>query len=249
MSIDVSRRGFLKILGIGGAGAAAASGGLFSMGLPLVGRADHFVFDYGVARPLLAPRSCAHFLYKAEEKWLEAHPPNHSYTPSSVSRILLRGPQSFFPAKPWSPVGTLYDYTVEPPEMREGEDPHVAFFMAAADLQRQIDSDVQDFAKALSERSLTMVTMADTPIMAYPKPDGGYSLGVQISQFAVEASDLVNRDQVVSEKGDVPIDVPNHITFKYLLMMEEELKQAGMLPHQRDRGVYTRAFSKVRGRA
>lgn len=216
--METTRRGFLKLLGIGGAAAVVGGPSLFSGGADLlVGTADHFVFDPSAGKgggPLLLPQARAHFLFKDGFE-------------EGISRLLLRNTRPW-KGQPWCPTGDCSTYQVDCP-VRAGEDPHVEFFMAADNLRRKINDDVQEFSRELQRYSLVMVTVVDVPIMAFPKSETGFYLETQIQQFAVEASDIVNRGDAVSFHGDVPIEAPNDIDFKYLMHMQEELRAMGLL--------------------
>jgi hypothetical protein len=151
---------------------------------------------------------------------------HHYHDAERPNVIQLRNPRRYNHTE-WAPTGDPSVYQVNCPVL-DGEDPHIAFFMAASDLQRKINDDVQEFAKHLQRRSLVMVTTVDTPIMAFPHPDKGFYLETQIAQFAVPAGDIVNRGDAVSARGEVPFETPDDITFKYLLHMQEELQAMGM---------------------
>ena len=254
--MDTTRRGFLKLLGLTGAAVAVGGPSLFSGSahtVPLIGASEHLVFD-GTS-PVLKPWSRAHYLF-----------PSDAHGPASVllmrdqrsfgSRYPLRKPpapgtipiKSLVPEGGWTPVGDSSSYTVNC-VVPEGGDPHVAFFMAAAKLQDKIRSDVQELSKVRGQEGLTFVTMVDSPIMAYPHEDRGFYLETHISQFAAEKGDLFNADQALSKQGEVPIEAPNDISFKYLMEMEGELRRMGMLNENLHRvpwSAFQRAFQRTR---
>src|SRR3989344_3280818 len=206
-----NRREFLQILGLGG--IAASSGlSLFSSGSEyVIGRGEHFVFSQ--SGPLLPPGARAHFLFKGDDS-------------GGVMRLMLRSPTAG--RRPWSPTGEPCIYTV-PVHVPEGEDPHISFFLAASELQRKIGEDVLEFSRELRDFSLVMVTVVNTPIIAMPNQDRGFYLFTEMHQYAVEKADVMNLDEAVSSNGEVPIEPPSDITFKYLLLMQKELEEMGML--------------------
>lgn len=261
--MDTTRRGFLKLLGFGAAGAAVGAGSLFTA-TPgqadlMINAADHYVFDRSVAGPRLTPEGKAHFLWKVDP--LDPHVEH-----DPVTRILLKNPKygrrSYVeqpdgtkklvvgPPPPWSPSGDPSVYQADCP-VREGEDPHVAFFMASAELQRQINDDVQEFAKALRRFDLVMITAVDVPIMAFPHAEQGFYLETQISQYAAKREDIENIEAAISTRGEVPVETPDNVSFKFLIHMEDELKAMGLLRDDRNahltKKIADEAFRRVWG--
>jgi len=273
--METSRRGFLKLLGIGGVAVAVGGPSLFSASAHMgigdmpIGRADHLVFDMSTRGPsgvLLVPDGTAHFLRKPDHTWMEQD--HYHHDPDRLGAILLRNPKGtrhahsytdrfgkrvHVPARErpkWAPTGDPSVYQVNCP-VPEGEDPHIAFFLAAAELQRKINDDVQEFSKHLRRRGLVMITQVSNPIMAFPHPDKGFYLETQLEQFAAAPGDIANRDQALSTAGEVPCETPNDITFKYLLHLQEELQAMGMHTWDQfkvDRKVAREAFHRMQGR-
>lgn len=244
--MDSSRRGFLKLLGLGAAGAAVGTGSLFtsttSQANLMIDAADHYVFDTSVAGPKLTAYGKAHFLWKADPAC-----PHIEYDP--VTRILLKNPKAGIRhwverpdgskelverhPGPWSPTGDPSVYQVDCP-VREGEDPHAAFFVASAELQRRINDDVQEFAKSLRRYDLVMITVVDVPIMAFPHAESGFYLETQIAQYAAKREDISNAEAALSMRGEVPVETPDDVSFKFLMLMEEELKEMGLINPERN---------------
>ena len=264
--METTRRGFLRLLGIGAAAGAAASAGgsLFTEGIGsmLVGAADHYVYDKstrGAVGPILSPDACAHFFWHSGP--IEGNPyaspvsslrlrnpkrtePAHSYR--DMYGKMIRVPAK--PAPPWCPAGEPSVYQVGCP-VGPGQEPHVEFFIAASRLRDKINDDVQ--ALKLPS-SLVLVTTVEVPIMAFPQPDHGFYLETQISQFAVLPNQIENSREALSLRGEVPIEAPGDIEFKYLMLMQEQLSSMGMLDgHNRsrlhDRPTFTRAWERVAG--
>lgn len=226
--MDLNRRNFLQIVGLGAAAASTpASARIFTEGSPdtplLTG--EHWVFESHCA---LKGDAKAHFLYK-----------NHA---GEISQILMRrgtgsmrvrGQKAQNWREPrkerpftWSPRGETVDYQVQ--QVHLGHDPGFDFFMAASELQRQINEDVTKFAAALRRNSLVMITVVETPIIAMPHAEGGgIGLITQLTQFAAEKDAIWG--EPISKKGEVPIEMPGDVEFHYLTKMQEELKAMGML--------------------
>ena len=229
--MDTTRRGFLQLFGFGGA-AVAATGGLFSFGGSpsnlVLGRSKHLVFDETL--PLLETGSRAHFLSKeSNSETFEQARRNHQKPASSdaeYSLISLRGSR-WKKDKAWSPSGDSYVYRTAVCSVPQGEDPHISFFMAATELQRKIDEDALHFSKFAD--GLPTVTVVDLPIMAFPDETRGFYLETHLRQYFARLEDIRNPDQAVSSTGEIPIETPNHISFKYLMLMQEELRGMGML--------------------
>jgi hypothetical protein len=232
----------------------------------LVGKADHLVFDLstrGATGVLLVPEGTAHFLWEPDATWMEQD--HYHHDPDLMNTITLRNPKRarralsytdrfgkrvHVPRPMWAPTGDPSVYQVNCP-VPDGEDPHVAFFLAAADLQREINDDVQKFSQHLRRRGLVLVTQVNTPIRAFPHPDKGFCLETQLEHFAATPSDIANRDQALSTAGEVPCEVPNDITFKYLLHMQEVLQAMGLHTWDQskvDKRVAREAFRRTLGR-
>ena len=256
--VDTTRRGFLKLLGLTGAAVAVGGPSLFSgsaQGVPLIGGMEHYVFEG--ASPVLKPWSRAHYLFPADsngqgcimmmrdQRSFSSHYSQRESDPRYGQPIKSLTPRH----RGWTPIGGPSSYTVNC-VVPEGEDPHVAFYMAAAKLQAKVSEDAQELAKLTRAQSLVFITMVDSPIMAYPHEDRGFYLETHLSQFAAQKEDVMNLDEALSGQGDVPIEPPNDIEFKYLLQMDEELRRMGMLNealHKVPRSAFYRAFRGMRG--
>lgn len=247
--MSTSRRDFLKLFGIGATATVGASAGfsLFSHRESdfLVGSGPHLVFEEKA--PLLNWDARAWYLRKDDEeikRLTDAFGEESEYSPSviqmrrsSSSRMKSRAviPHGVVPdysRAPWSPYGETITYLSSGVE---GMDPMVGFYMAADAIREKIDADVQKFQKDLSKHSLTMITIVDCPIMAFPHREKGFYLETSISQFAAHGSDIVNKEEAISSHGEIPIDEPNPITMKYMLLMQEELLAMGMISNTRPR--------------
>lgn len=207
--MEASRRAFLKLLGIGGASVAARPTALFAPTPQLIGvpGQKHFVFD-GVA-PRLSPEGQAYYLTEAT-----------GVISGERGAIVLRNPNGYiYPQRPWTPYCEPVTYQSK---AFPDEDPLVSFFMAAENLREKIQVD------ALSE-GYTMVTRVDMPIMAMPHPDKGFYLECQLSQFRVQEWCLENGGKAVSQAGEIPLEPPTTVEMKYLMLVQEELLQMGML--------------------
>mgnify|MGYP003642235781 CR=1 FL=1 len=219
------------MLGIGGAAAAAQPSFMFA-NVPLLGTGENIVFDVGV-RPLLAPRATAWYMMP------EVRGPEWSNQGRNPGKVGLRSPyrhtQQFARngsikggGRPWSPFGEPYTYQTKPfPD----DDPMIAFFMAAEDLREKIGEDVR--TSDASMWNLVTVTCVDAPIMAMPREKKGFFLETQITQFTCKKGGIVNLDQALSTSGDIPIETPNAVEMKFMLLLQEELALMGFL-NQRD---------------
>jgi len=256
--MEFSRRGFLTLMGLSGTAVAAVGPSVFSLGDPsrILGSTGHFVFGHEVS-PILAPGAKAHYLSPPDEHGpgfviLMREPlPRYSWaTNNPIEYVGYSNRRSKFcrPSVGWTPIGEPLSYEVNC-VVPEGEDPHIAFFMAAAELQNKISRDAQELVKVSRSESLVFVTKVDSPIMAYPHPDRGFFLGTQLSQFAVLQEDLINADLALSSRGEVPVEAPEYISFKYLMGMEAELRKRGMLNenlYRAPRGAFNKAFQVAR---
>jgi hypothetical protein len=249
--MDTTRRGFLQLLGIGGAVAAVNPSGLFTSDVSLFGP-EHYVFAPGTGARL-ASQGRASFLSKVEASRvsgdtvsvLHLRNPRRGRRPAPYLRrdeVVVSAPP---PDDTWCPTGQAYTYQVNCP-VAPGEDPHIAFYMAAGELQDTINADLAEFSRHLSQQSLAMVTHVDCPVMAFPHPEKGFYLETQITQFAAAPDDITNRDTAVSARGDIPVEAPDGVSFKYLMLMQEELLAAGMISDYRDRKALRHAFKKAR---
>jgi len=183
MMMNTTRRGFLRLLGIGGATAAVGIP-LFSQGVPILGTGDHLVYSSPVR---LKADARAFFLYKYSTP--------SAFTGETVGRLVLRNPRltplrNLPPSQgvkvgsvgregdTWAPYGTAHrTYQINCPVV-EGEDPHIAFYLAAEELQQAVNDDILTFGREL--QGLTMITQVIMPILAFPHPDKGFYLLAEI---------------------------------------------------------------------
>lgn len=238
--MDTSRRGFLKLMGLGTAGMAVGPS-LFSSeagAIPLVGQAEHYVFQ---GNAVLTDDSKAYYLVLMDDIWTREY--------GDRVGLLMMGKSGVRPfsrqGKGWTPVGDGAYYRVDCP-IREGSDPYVEFYLAASKLRDNINADVQEFSSYLRDHNLVMVSMVDMPITALPHDNEGFYLETHIRQFATYKRRILNIDQALSTRGEVPIEVPNTIEFKYLMLMQEELRAMGMLGC--DRNAVAEANNRIRRR-
>ena len=218
--MDTTRRGFLKLLGLGTAGIAVAPSLFSAEAVAFVGAAEHYVFKTGVR---LTDTGKAHFLWVADDQWAREYG-------ARVSHVLMgKAGVSIHQNQGWTPVGDTSVYQAACPIL-PGQNPHVEFFLAADKLRNKINADVQEFSKHLQDYSLVMVTIVDMPLVAIPNQDEGFYLETQIRQFAVQKGDIMNLYDAVSSQGEIPMETPNLIEFKYLMHLQEELKNMGMWP-------------------
>jgi len=212
---DLSRRSFLQLFGLGSAAVTAGISPVFTDPVRpefILGGGSHWVFDRGMS---LNPDTRAYHLFKGLE--------------GRSNYIMMRGPRN----KIWSPQGDvtsrrlegLVDYQVEGVR---GEDPHIAFFLAATEMQDRINKDILEYGEQLGSLGLTMVTVVDTPITAVPRTNAGFGIFTQLRQFAAKPSDIYSTSPL-SKKGEVPITMPNNIDFMYICKMQDELRTMGML--------------------
>jgi hypothetical protein len=223
-----TRRDFLKMLGIGGVTAAVAPSMFTSRveaaPVRLLASEAHFVYE--VQRgPLLVPDATAYYLSVTNDVHSKHDP---------ISAIGFRNPKhrrdqgwnQKTGGIPWSPFGEALTYQTKP---QPAKDPIIGYYMAAAELQRTIHEDTRRFAEGLARYSLVMVTVVDAPIIAFPLPDKGFYLETSLTQFAARPSAIVNQDRSISNRGEIPIDEPNAITMRYMMLIQEELREMGML--------------------
>ena len=195
---------------------ANAEPGLFSQNPTIIGGGSHYVF-HGTG-PRLAPGSTAYYLQREEDGY--------------VSKLGLRDTTAFKKkTQPgWTPFNEPFMYRTNEVSPVAGEDPHISFFLAADELRAKINEGVSDVSDGIGKYA-SMVTVVYTPIMAIPLPERGYRLVCEIGQFVADQEHILNAKEAVSLSGEVPITAPDNITFKYLLLMQEELKLRGMLKH------------------
>lgn len=212
----MAARDLLRLLGI--KTAPDAEPGMFSQNPTIIGGGGHYVF-HGVS-PRLSPGSTAYYLQREADGF--------------VSKLGLRDASRF--KKPgaaqqgWSPYSEPFMYRTDPIVPMVGENPHISFFLAADELRLKINEGVTEVADGIGQYA-AMVTVVYTPITAIPLPEQGYRLVCEIGQFVASQDTILNANESASLSGEVPVTTPDNITFKYLLLMQEELKMRGMLKH------------------
>jgi len=220
---DLTRRGFLQILSAAAAGTAIVGPGLFAgeaQGVPLIGGFPHYVYQRGRAMGSWAPRleggsrASLPFMREDEGIW---------------DFNQMSGPWG---KKGWVPTTEEFSYTLHVAS-RAGLDPHIAFFMAAGELQDAISKDVQSIMKEYNRGHFSsgsaLLTVVDIPIMAFPYPDSGYHLQADMGHVVIQDGTLLNTDTALSKVGRVPVEAPSTIEFKLLIHMVQELRQMGVL--------------------
>lgn len=133
--------------------------------------------------------------------------------------------------RPWAPSGETIEFTAPVPVI-QGEDPHVAFFMAANDLRDYIAKATRalgDEIKLWGYDGMVTVTVVRSPICAIPLERDGMELYVSIEMYAVEESGIMNKEEAVSTRGEVPIHMPSGIEMLQLTMLEEDLIERGVI--------------------
>lgn len=192
---------------------------MFSQSPTIIGGGGHYVFC-GTS-PRLSPGSTAYYLQREEDGF--------------ISKLGLRDTAGFRKkaetALPgWKPYTEPFMYRTDPIVPMVGENPHISFFLAADELRLKINEGVTEVADGIGQYA-AMVTVVYTPITALPLPERGYRLICEIGQFVAERDAILNANEAASLSGEVPVTTPDNITFKYLLLMQEELKMRGMLKH------------------
>lgn len=192
---------------------------MFAQSPMIVGGGGHYVY-HGVS-PRLAPGSTAYYLQRKEDGF--------------ISKLGLRDNASFkkkaensLPG--WRPFTEPFMYQTDPIVPLVGENPHISFFLAADELRLKINEGVTEVSDGIGQYA-AMVTVVYTPITALPLPERGYRLICEIGQFVASREDIINANEAASLSGEVPVTTPDNITFKFLLLMQEELKMRGMLKH------------------
>lgn len=248
LAIDLGARGeFLKLSSlaglatVGGGAAGKIGSWLFKGGESdlLISKVKNLVF--WDTSPILSGTARAYYLSRATEEEIEvrksfdfkmSESEKFSYITmtSPKGRHLSFGVERLYVPSPWTPRGVPVDYLSPMVEVPPGEDPHISFMIAASQLQRRIDNDVQSFASILNEMNLAMCTLVHSPIMAYSYVNGGYALGTSLEVFAARPEDIQNLSGAYSEVGEIPLETPGDIEFKYLILLEEQISALGMHP-------------------
>jgi len=157
------------------------------------------------------------------------------------------------PYAPWVPTGEMVDYDV-PVVLHAEVDPIVTFYAAASELKDRIAEEGRKLALDISAQGgpskPLMITVVHSPIMATQGvATGQFRLWTQLSQFAADSSGVVNRDEAISTKGEVPFEAPSDITMKMLTLAEDELVKMGVIDAKRnvlDEEVLKEAAKRVR---
>jgi len=226
------------MLGLGTAGAAVASQvPLFGVGAtPLIGQAPHLVFE---GAPLVAgkyeiPGSMGVMFRPgsgATQRYALDGLPTYAEGSVGVHRRSFKGgvrakwdePSASRPAL----IYDEYEMNVEVGV----NDPHVAFYQAAMQLRDEIDQKMQDdFRDSRVGREGVVVTVADAPIIAIPKDRQGFYLHVDLGHMIVSEPQLVGPESPVSRSGEIPIEMPNEIDLRLMMMLDEEVRAMGILP-------------------
>ena len=255
--MTTDRRGFLKLVGLG---AATAGSGVFTglaadmlINAPI---GEHLVFyDHD---PVLLPDATAWYVFKSDFGYSEDNPGLASWdviTMENPKRVpwrvtdVVTGQVRMMPPRPWKPHGIPVEYQVDVPVGKE-DDPHTAFYMAAENLRDHISADTAKLAMGLATAATgkAMITVVHMPVMAVPHPESGFYLHTQIEQYACDPKDIMNPDEAESKCGEVPVETPNDIEFKYLLHLDEELKTMGFLEEQPSKVKRRHALHEARRR-
>jgi len=138
----------------------------------------------------------------------------------------------------WVPTGEMVDYDV-PVNVLPGIDPIVVFYAAASELKDRIAEEGRNLALDIAAQggpsTPMMITVVHMPIMASQGDSSGqFRLWTQLSQFAAASGSVVNPDEAISKKGEVPFETPTDITMKMLIYAEEELEKMGVIDPKRN---------------
>jgi len=111
----------------------------------------------------------------------------------------------------------------------DGRSPQEAFLEAAGSLQKKFQLHSDTKFKLLPKETMagmTLVTVAYSPIVAYPLQDRGFEVGMEFTQKTrfghVDASDF----EVLSEDGTYPIKPPDDT---YMMMLMKTAAEVGHL--------------------
>lgn len=104
--------------------------------------------------------------------------------------------------------------------------PEQAFLEAAGELQAIFKKNADQKFRLLSphQRDMsTLVTVAYTPIMAYPLAERGFMVGCEFHQVTRMGRVDASTFEVYSDEGQYPIAAPNTIEMKTLMLTADEI--------------------------
>lgn len=245
--MEFSRRGFLNLLGIGGAGLIAAEA---LPPLPLFGS------DEIASKELVVPDASltsGHFVV-LPKGLTERVPPSESvYKGDPSIRVVARLVRDREPRKPHKRRdGWLH----ERPTLPDGtlvQEGHAAFYLASLGIRRKFAA----FSTATllgvepELRSMaTLVTIAETPIFASPLPERGFDVNCRFTQFVVLGLNRLEVEtfRIYSEQGEYPLQAPRDVEMSTLIRLDKEVLSAGAASTDRVAGILAN-FTKTWSRA
>lgn len=104
-------------------------------------------------------------------------------------------------------------------------EPQAAFMKAAEELQREFERKSDNHFLMLDEQfraNCTVVTVAYTPLSAYPLADRGFAVGAEYYQVVRFGDVDVSEFEVYSDTGVFPISPPNEMTLASMMKPASE---------------------------
>lgn len=187
---------------------------------------------------LLNPDAAAVFLMETDSGEIEAISLTNPYKEGKRVHYRIGDTDKFeeriLPPEPWCPHGSInaVDYEADI-EIKQGEDPHIAFYTAAYELRDRIAADTAKLTRGFSG-SAVLATTVFTPIIAMPKPDKGFYVHCSIGQMVFAKTAIADMGRPISRTGEIPIENPNAIQMRMLMHMDKELEQMGIITPDRN---------------
>ena len=237
--MDLSRRGFLKLFGVGAGAAIVAPTTVVRL----------FGSDEEPRGRIIRPGQGLgkHWVVYPRPTYVPGGTPKPSFDGRVIGCIQSAVPKPDRFADLWSPSPLTIKERVIDPGWVEGMDPHAAFYKASMKLREMFTDHTRAVIEAapgyLKHGNFHVVTVIHSPIYARPggtmsgrhyEEGDGFEVVCDYDMYLTGTlpSDL-SEYEAYSDQGEYPIDVPSEIEMGLLLKLDEQIVAEPQLASRR----------------